>query len=174
MIKLINQRLFHTTGNPGGDYTCGYFHSMEPIVPFKSFMLEDTYHEEKIPGVTRIPAGVYEIKIHNLLTPLTLKHREAYAKHPDAKWFKENKGWFHIEIAGIPNYSGVYFHSGVDDSHTLGCNLPCFGFDLSMKDNQGSKSLAAVDKFYSLFYPILLAKQHQVFIDVRDEIKLAA
>lgn len=166
MIKFINQRLFHTTGLKTGDYTCGHFHSED--VPFRSFMLEDTYHETKIPGVTRIPANQYELKIHKFLTPLTEKHRGAYKVMP---WFKANPDWYHIEITGIPNYSGVYVHSGNDDSHTLGCNLPCFSFDLSLADNQGGKSLAAVDLFYSLTYPVLLEGKQKVFIEVRDEIK---
>lgn len=164
-MKFINQRLYFTKGLQTGDYTCGFFHNEEDT--FRSFLLEDTYHENKIPGVTRIPAGFYELKIHKADTPLTIKHREAYK---ESSWFKAHPGWYHIEITGVPNYSGVYFHSGVDDSHTLGCNLPCFGFDMSLKDNQGSKSLMAVDAFYSVAYPILEAGQ-KVFLETRDEQK---
>ncbi len=164
-MKFINQRLFHTKGNPKGDYTLG--HLFNDAETFHSFNLEDTYHEVKIPGETRIPAGIYYLKLNKADTPLTLKHREAYKNSP---WFKANQGWYHVEITGIQNYKGVYFHSGNDDSHTLGCNLPCFAFDLSKQDMPSSLSLAATDKFYSIVYPLLMAGK-EVLLDVRDEIK---
>lgn len=163
-MKFVNQRLFHTTGIKTGDYTCGHLNCRE--VGFNSFVLEDTYHEVKQAGTTRIPAGFYELKLHKEDTPLTIKHREAY-KTP---WFKANPEWYHIEVTGIPNYSGVYIHSGNDDSHTLGCVLPAFEFDMTKQDNQTSHSLDAVDKFYSIVYPILVAG-NKVFLEVRDEIQ---
>jgi len=164
VMKFINQRLFFTKGNPKGDYTLG--HLFNDADTFHSFNLEDTYHPTKIKGETRIPAGVYPLKLMKVDTPLTIKHRAAY-KTP---WFLANPGWYHIEITGIKNYSGVYFHSGNDDSHTLGCNLPCYSFDLSKQDMPGSLSMAATDKFYSIVYPLLIAGK-EVLLDVRDEIK---
>src|SRR5687768_11457935 len=120
---FTNQRLYHTKTNPKGNYTLGFF--TNDIKSFRSLLLEDTHHDTKIAGDTRIPAGFYELKLREEDTPLTLKHRKDYA---DLPWFKENPDWFHIEITGIKNFNGVYFHSGIDDSHTLGCNLPCYGF----------------------------------------------
>lgn len=166
-MKFTNQRNFYTKGNPKGDYTLGVLTC--DFDPFKCFVLEDTFHPTKIAGETRIPAGFYELGLREEETPLTLKHREAYAKNPDGIWFKENPGWFHIEILKIPNYSGVYFHSGIDDSHTLGCNLPCYGFDLSKLDNPGSLSVKATNDFYALAYP-LLKEGKKVFLETRDEI----
>src|SRR6185369_1457697 len=80
---------------------------------FFSFSLEDEYRKVKVPGETCIPEGLYELKIQKTDTPLTIKHRAAYGP-----WFK-----YHIEITGIPNFQGVYIHSGSDDSHTEGCLL---------------------------------------------------
>lgn len=164
-MLFISQRLFHTKGNPKGDYTLA--HLFNDTGTFRSFNLEDTYQEKKIAGVTRIPAKIYKLKINKVDTPLTIKHREAYKKMP---WFSANPGWFHIEIADIDGFKSVYVHGGNDDSDTLGCNLPNFAFDLSRDDKPGSLSLAATDKFYSIVYPLLMAGK-EVLFDVRDEIK---
>ncbi len=155
------QRLFHTKSNTSGNYTCGYL----SFTGFDSFCLEDTFNESKIPGETRIPAGIYELKIRKELTPLTIKHRKDY----QTAWFKANPNWFHIEVTGIKNYSGVYVHSGNDDSHTLGCLLPAFAFDMTKTDKQTSASLLAVDKFYSMIYPRLLSGE-RIFITIKDEL----
>lgn len=163
-MKFILQRLFHTIANQGGDYTCGFLRSED--YSFKSFCLEDTYHDKKIAGVTRIPEGFYELKLRREDTPLTIKHRASY----QTEWFKSNPGWYHIEVTGIANYSGVYIHSGNDDSHTLGCLLPAYTFDMTKSNNQTSNSLLAVDKFYSIAYPKLIAGT-KCFIEIRNETK---
>lgn len=163
-MKFINQRLYHTLSLATGNYTCGFMQNEEKT--FRSFVLEDTYHDHKIPGETRIPAGFRELKLRKELTPLTIKHREAYKSLP---WFKANPDWYHIEITGIENFSGVYFHGGNDDSHTLGCNLPAYEWDMTKLDNQGGKSLLAVNDFYAIVHPLLEAGQ-KVFLETRDEI----
>ncbi len=167
-MKFTNQRNFHTVGNPKGDYTLGIVTC--DFDPYKAFILEDTFHEVKIPGETRFKYGLYPLALRKEDTPLTIKHREAYAKHPDGLWFKDNPGWYHIEITKIPDYSGCYVHSGVDDSHSRGCNLPCYGFDLSKQDNPGSLSLKATNDFYALVYPLLLDNK-VIWWEAKDEIK---
>lgn len=166
-MKFVNQRNFHTKGNPNGDYTLGVMTC--DFDPFKCFILEDTHNSTKIAGTTRIPAGFRELGLRRENTPLTLKHRIAYAKHPDGLWFKENPGWYHIEILKVPNYTGIYFHSGIDDSHTLGCNLPNYAFDISKADNQGASSVKATNDFYALAYP-LLWEGKKIFLETRDEV----
>lgn len=161
-MKFILQRLLHTSNNPQGDYTVSHLTNREN---YNSFVIEDTFREVKVKGQTRIPSGFYELKIRKEDTPLTLKHRLNYASLP---WFRNNPKWFHIEVTGITNYSGVYIHTGNDDSHTAGCLLPCFEVNLSKKDNPGAMSSAATDMFYSIVYPLLEAGT-KVFIEVRDE-----
>ena len=163
-MNWLLQRLFYTKGKPGGDFTCGHLTNRQG---YESFCLEDTKRDLKIPGETRIWAGKYELKIREQNTPLTIKHRASYK----TKWFLENPNWYHIEIVGIKNFSGVYIHSGNDNSHTEGCLLPCYTFDLTRGDKETSNSLLAVDRFYELTYP-LLNKGVRCFIDIRDEIKL--
>lgn len=167
-MRFINQRNFFTKGNPKGDYSLGIVTCT--FDKFKSFILEDTKRDQKIPGETRFDAGFYPLALRRENTPLTIKHREAYAKHTDGIWFKENPNWFHIEIMKIPNYTGVYLHSGIDDGHSKGCNLPCYGFDLSKLDNPGSLSVKATNDFYALVYPLLLADK-KIFWEARDEVK---
>jgi hypothetical protein len=161
---FTKQRLYHTKTNPKGNYTLGFL--TNDVKSFRSFLLEDTHHDVKVPGDTRIAAGFYELKLRAESTPLTIKHREAYKAYP---FFKANPGWFHIEITGIKNFNGVYFHSGIDDAHTLGCNLPCYAFDITKQDKPGASSLQAVNDFYAIVYPILKAGK-KVFLEVKDEI----
>ncbi len=173
-MKFTNPRSFHTVGNPKGDYTLGIVTC--DFDPYKAFILEDTFRETKIAGETRFKAGLYPLALRKQDTDLTVKHRESYAdkqkKNPEihGDWFLNNAGWFHIEITKIPEYSGVYIHSGVDDSHTKGCNLPMYEFDLSKLDMPGSLSLKATNDFYALVYPLLLDNKI-IWWEAKDEIK---
>ena len=80
---------------------------------FYCYTLEDTHRDEKVAGQTRIPAGKYAIDFIRHDTSLTLKYRNLF---PD--WFH-----YHLEIKNVPNYTGVYIHSGGDHTHTAGCLL---------------------------------------------------
>ena len=162
-MKFTLQRLYHTDSLAEGDYTCGFLTNEEQT--FRSFVLEDGPNAVKIKGETRIPAGFYELALMKADTPLTIKHRAAYK---DLPWFKAHPGWFHIEVTKIPNYSGVYVHSGNDDAHTLGCLLPAYLFDMSLKDKQSGKSMLAVNDFYAVTYPVLDGGG-KAFIEIRDE-----
>jgi len=163
-MNFTLQRLYHTTGLAQGDYTAGFLTNESQS--FRSWCLEDTYHAQKIHGSTRIPGGrLYELGLRKEATPLTLKHREAYKALP---WFKAHPNWFHIEITKVPEYSGVYIHSGNDDAHTLGCLLPAYSFDISLLDKPSAKSMLAVNDFYAIAYPILESGS-KVFITIKDE-----
>lgn len=160
-MKFTLQRLFFTKGLLKGDYTVGFL--TENSGRFRSFCIEDTWRAQKVFGETRIPAGLYQLKIHAAETPLTLKNRLAY-NTPSNNWFK-----FHIEVMGIPGYGDVFIHSGNDDSHTEGCLLPNYVVDSSAPDMPGSKSIIAVEAFYKLAYPILESGSDTILLDVRDE-----
>jgi len=79
---------------------------------FHCDVLEDEKREIKVRGETRIPEGVYKLVIRREDTPLTIKYRQRY------DFFK-----YHVEIAGIKNFSNVYLHPGRHSGHTLGCPL---------------------------------------------------
>lgn len=155
------QRLFFTKGISQGDYTIGFI--IETMGRFKSFTVEDTYRPVKIQNETRIPAGLYELKINPTDTPLTIKHRADYNK-PGNEWFK-----YHIELKGIAGYSGVYVHAGNDDLHTKGCLLLNYAVDTTATNKPGSKSTIAVEAFYKLVYPVLEEGREACFMEVRDE-----
>lgn len=162
-MKFILKRQYHTLTNKDGNYTIGFLTNEEQS--FRSLVLEDGYNKDKIHGQTRIPAGFYELGLRKEDTPLTLRHREAYK---GLAWFDKNPDWYHIEVLKIPGYSGVYVHSGNDDSHTLGCLLPAYQLDMTLMEKPTSKSMLAVNDFYAIAYP-LLDKGSKVHIEIRDE-----
>ncbi len=126
---------------------------------FFSFTLEDEFRDKKVAKETRIPAGTYKLGVQRADTPLTLKHRTSYGS-----WFI-----YHIEITGIPNFTGVYVHAGNDDDHTEGCLL--LGDVLTNHLVAPSKplgaSIQATKRFYEKVYS-LLEKGEQVFLEIKD------
>ncbi len=141
-------------------YSIAYLYNAEDT--FNSFVIEDPPRKIKIPKITGIPAGRFKLIIRKEDLPLTLRHREAYAK---AGWtdFK-----YHIEVSGIPGFQFVYVHAGNDSEDTEGCVTPGYAFDLSKpKDNQ-SLSIAATHDFYKIVYPLLEAGK-EVWLNVIDQ-----
>lgn len=144
------------------------FEKMDSLVWF-SHSLEDEHRDVKVKKETRIPAGVYELKFREQETELTLKHRIAYNKGEAVPWFK-----WHIEIVGVKDFSGVYIHSGINESHTDGCVLLMDTMNNNMIDSlDESRSLQAVKRFYQKVGPHLESGQ-RAFIEIRDEKYLLA
>lgn len=134
-----------------------------------SHAIEDEHREVKVMNETRIPAGRYELKIHKEDTPLTVKHRAAYNKGYKTPWFE-----YHIEITGIPNFSGVYVHAGNSEKDTSGCLLlDDTANNHIIEEGAMERSIQAVKRFYDKVYP-WLQEGKQVFLDIRDEQTLLA
>lgn len=132
-----------------------------------SHVLEDEHRDIKIKDETRIPAGIYPLKIRMEDTELTLAHRIAYNKGYEKVWFE-----YHIEIVGITGFSGVYIHAGNKESHTSGCLLLNDTATNNMIEaGEMARSIQAVKRFYDKVYPHLLAGK-AAFIEIRDEQKL--
>lgn len=109
---------------------------------FFCYTLEDTFHEEKIHGVTRIPEGNYCLDIRKVLSPLTINYRKKYP------WFK-----YHLEIQGIPDFENVYIHIGNKSEDTDGCIL----VGNTTNNNENTKgfignSTATFQKLYNMLY----------------------
>lgn len=123
--------------------------------------LEDEFRDIKVMHETRIPAGIYELKIRKEDTALTIKHRKSYGS-----WFK-----YHIEITGIKNFTGVYVHAGNTDADTSGCLLLGHGSTKINGVQSINNSLLAVKEWYGQVYDHL---DHggKAFIEFRDEDKL--
>ncbi len=76
---------------------------------FLCYTLEDERRALKIPGETRVPAGIYEVQLrteggfHN-------RYSKKYAFH---------KGMLHIQ--DVPNFEYILIHTGNTDEHSSGC-----------------------------------------------------
>lgn len=163
MIFILQRISFNAESTIGN-----LFEKTEKGLILQSFVIEDQPQAVKVKSETRIPAGFYELRWMKAETPLTLKHRIAYNK-PGDEWFK-----WHIEITGIPNFSSVYFHSGVSDDHSAGCVLNVDTINnnqFEQTDTVGARSIQAVKRFYQKVGPLLDAES-KVFLEVRDEDKL--
>jgi hypothetical protein len=123
-----------------------------------SMTLEDTYHETKIKGQTRIPAGTYEIRFQPALTELTKKYRERF---PD--WFTN-----HLELQNVPGYAGIYIHSGGTHKDTEGCLLVSDAYTLGTEGPVLTHSKETFRKLY-LRLSAALTQGQRVRITIKDE-----
>lgn len=103
------------------DYTLSMLYINEV---FFCFVLEDEKRVVKVKGETRIWNGVYDLRLKEVLTPLTKKYRKKYP------WFE----WF-VEIIGIPQFTYVYFHVGNFEKNTDGCPLLGYTADIDPQLN---------------------------------------
>lgn len=144
------------------DSTLGLlFEKLQSRLQFENYILEDEHRAKKVRGETRVDAGVWELKIQELVTPLTQKYRDKYP------WFEN-----HIEITGLPRHTSVYLHIGNDDDDTDGC--PLFGDMVSNNTVDAGKvtySTQAFKRWYLKVYPHLKSGG-KAFIDIRDEERL--
>ncbi len=122
------------------------------------FTLEDAFHVAKIPGETRIPNGVYEIKLRNE-GGLTQKYLEKYGSN-------FHHGMLHLQ--DVPDYEWVYIHTGNTHRHTEGCIL--VGMSSSLIEDE--KNVGYSIDTYKTIYPIIsdaILSGDQVFIEILDE-----
>lgn len=106
---------------------------------FECFTLEDEWRAVKVPGETRIPAGVFPVKLRTFGG-----FHERYAK----RFPGMHVGM--LEITGVPNFSDVLFHIGNTDEDTRGCLL--VGQQMNEAGSLGGSELA-----YRRFYPRVAA-----------------
>lgn len=122
------------------------------------FVCEDQRQKgEKIPGETRIPAGVYEIKLR---TEGGMHQRYA-ERFPD---MHQGMLW----LQNVPNFTYVYLHIGNDDDDTLGC--PLVGLNAVSVPGGGGRVGRSVDA-YRRFYPRAagaLLRHESVTIEILD------
>lgn len=129
---------------------------------FQGYTLEDQFNEVKISKETRIPAGTYQIVINRTETPKTLAYRQRY------NWFK-----FHLQLANVPGFQGIYVHVGNSEKDTDGCILIADTAGNNVIGDHGiSNSTAAFMRFYNDLYDHLDAKGNDAWITINDEQKL--
>lgn len=78
-------------------------------------ILEDAFHEEKVFGKTRIPAGMYQLGFHQ--SPRFDNHYSKLVRNADMDYLGM------IEVQKVPNFVGVLFHGGNTPADTEGCLL---------------------------------------------------
>ena len=80
---------------------------------FACFILEDEEREEKVPGETRVPAGLYKMELRTE-GGMHRKYAERYGKkHKGMLWLRD-----------VPDFKWIYIHIGNKNEHTDGCLLP--------------------------------------------------
>lgn len=124
----------------------------------KYFTLEDAYHDTKVYGKTRIPAGEYAVKLRDV-GGMTGKYREHYGAdfHKGMLWLQD-----------VPNYEYVYVHTGNKAEHTDGCILVGVTCDLSLNGKIVGRSEDAYRQVYPLIRDAILSGE-EVRIVITDE-----
>jgi hypothetical protein len=106
---------------------------------FECYTCENIERPEKIPGVTAIPRGIYEVAItwsNRFKKPLPL-------------------------LLNVPAFEGIRIHAGNTAADTSGCILPG-------KERTPNSVLRSQDAFRELFAKLELAiKTEKVYIEIR-------
>ncbi len=79
---------------------------------FAGYTLEDTKRLKKVAGETRIPAGIYEIKLRKD-GGMHQKYRQRFGRmHKGMLW-----------LQNVPKFEWIYIHTGNKRGNTEGCIL---------------------------------------------------
>ena len=97
----------------GTDATVGVlFDVSTPIRRCLCYTLEDQYQEKKVPGETRIPEGLYIIK---------LRTEGGYHQKYTKRYGSMHKGMLCLQ--DVRGFTHIYLHTGNTHKHTKGCIL---------------------------------------------------
>ena len=88
----------------------------------------------KVPGETRIPAGLYSVRLYT-----AGRLHDTYRRRWD--W---HRGM--LELVGVPRFSCVLIHPGNDDDDTRGCLLP--GLTACLRPPRVLSSVDAYTRLY--------------------------
>ncbi len=127
---------------------------------FECYTLEDGYHETKIPGKTRIPAGTYDIKLRT------------YGKHHQQYLKKYGSDFHHgmLQVVQVKGFTDILIHKGNTGEDTAGCLLVGDGANNNQtKDGFISDSGMAYERIYPKIASELLAG-NSVTIHYRDQL----
>jgi hypothetical protein len=122
------------------------------------YTLEDEHRAVKVDGETRIPEGIYEIKLRT-----TGGFHQKYLK----KFGKMHKGMLHLQ--DVPGFEYILIHCGNSEADTAGCIL--LGNTANNNKIENGFIQNSV-KAYKRIYPIiadLLVRGVKVNIHIKDE-----
>lgn len=135
------------------DYTIGALYIDNEI---QCFTLEDEKRSVKVWGETRIPAGVYNMRLQS-----SGRLHDKYST-----MFPFHQGMLHIQ--NVPNFEGIMIHVGNTDDDTAGCIL------LGDTHNIGMNFIGSSSKAYKRIYPkiaAVLAQKQSARILIVDELR---
>jgi len=104
---------------------------------FECYTLEDTYRQQKVRGVTRIPSGIYRVTLRTA-GGMHSRYSQRFDYHRGMLW-----------IRNIPDYEWVYFHIGNYAKDTQGC--PLVGRDWII-NQYGERMITYSRVTYEAFY----------------------
>jgi hypothetical protein len=107
---------------------------------FMCFGLEDEYREEKLVGETRIPAGVYKVR---------LRTEGGFHSRYQQRFPEFHRGMLHIQ--DVPGFEWILIHCGNTDEDTMGCLL----VGSQAITTPGDMSITASTDAYRRFYPMV-------------------
>jgi hypothetical protein len=109
---------------------------------FACLTLEDRYREVKVPRVTRIPEGTYNLTLRTIGS----HHIRYYTKYGD--W---HKGM--IELQHVPGYTDILMHIGNAAENTDGCIL--VGSGIASYDPSKPATILSSTVAYERIYPVI-------------------
>ena len=112
---------------------------------FFGYTCEDEKREIKVPGETRIPAGIYAIKLR-AEGGMTKRYATKYDFH---------QGMLHLQ--DVPGFKYIYIHVGNTDDHTEGCILVGYGANRVDGETQVSRSRDAYTDLYKAILSAMAA-----------------
>lgn len=113
--NLLLMRLYDN-----GDDTLGiwYFKDIDGNIKYV-FSIEDEFRTKKKYKETRIPAGQYK-----LFTRKDGRHYDKYSNHSNLALKELTRKYGILQLADVPNFTGILIHLGNDEKDTAGCLLP--------------------------------------------------
>ncbi len=124
---------------------------------FECFFIEDEPRDIKVPRETRIPAGVYDIRVRD--------YGNFHERYQD-KFPEMHQGM--LEVCAVPGFSDILIHCGNYESNTEGCLLPNTGVYAVEGNITGQASVVAYKKLYRKVIEAALDNNLSINIIDRD------
>ena len=118
---------------------------------FLCFTLEDEHREIKVMHHTRIPEGIYKLKLR--------KHGGFHTRYLERYGKEWHKGM--IQVMDVPGFTDILLHCGNKHEHTSGCIL--------VGDSLSPRFLGSSRDAYAKVYPAVaaeLAKGEEVVLEI--------
>lgn len=124
---------------------------------FVCFGLEDEFRAIKVPKETRIPAGIYQVRVRT-----KGKIHERYKE----RFSDIHRGM--LELKDVPGFSAILIHCGNTHTDTEGCILVGLSASTAPLNMSVSSSAAAYRRLYPLVIGSALVNQLSVEIEDND------